>query len=177
LEYGGYKAVKIEVQDKTINIATPGLTLEELNFFFTPETSEVKIINIVEKEKKNYGLLIFYLFLILLFGFLAYFGMEQWYKRKYENYLFKDRNSLYNVMVFVTNEKNEGNSKEEIREKLKKAGWSAEQIRYILRKFHGEETGMKSLHLFDFFKKFKSIKSQKKAPMDEEIYEPQPSKL
>jgi hypothetical protein len=57
-----------------------------------------------------------------------------WYKHRYENFLFKNRNDLYNIVNFVKNAKNSGLSNSEIKEKLKKAGWTGEQIVYVLKK-------------------------------------------
>ena len=68
--------------------------------------------------------------------------MQEWYKRHYESYLFKDKNQVFNVISYMSNSSNQGISKTEIFKKLKTLGWSDEQLEYAWKKFKGERIGM-----------------------------------
>lgn len=76
---------------------------------------------------------ILFILLIAIAG-VGYGIMLWWYKHKYENHLFKNRNDLYNLVNFVKTSKNSGISNSDIKDKLKKSGWTGEQIAYVTRK-------------------------------------------
>ncbi len=99
-------------------------------------------IGFASKNSFKLMLFIFILVLLIIFGVVGYIVLQEWYKRKYESYLFKNRNDLYNLMIFITAEKKKGATDKEIYERLKKAGWSSEQIKYALKKHSGKRTGM-----------------------------------
>ncbi len=100
---------------------------------------------------------------LLLIGILIYIAMQEWYKKKYENYLFKNRNSLYNLVQYIHHAKTNGIEEKKIKSNLKKAGWSGEQIRYALRKYEGKRTGMIEIpNLFSRLKKPKEKSPEKK---------------
>ena len=83
-----------------------------------------------------FGLIIF---LLILIGTITYVMLQIWYRRKYENHLFKNRNNLYNIMTFIQNAKKKGMDKEAILRELKKAKWTREQIKYALNKYEGRK--------------------------------------
>ena len=130
-------------------------TSEEIEFsdlpvFISPAISKLDLTNIEvidggnEKTKKwlFFGLAI--VLLILIAGGV-YFALHNWYKKKYENYLFKDKNNLYNLINYIHVSEKKGMSKEEIIKNLKKAKWTNEQINYVMRKYSGKGTGMPGL--------------------------------
>mgnify|MGYP001561540546 CR=1 FL=1 len=89
---------------------------------------------------------------IFIIGLAGYIALQIWYQRKYENHLFKDRNSLYNVVQYINLAKDRGIEENKIRQNLKKAGWGGEQISYALKKYHGRGTGMWELqNIFKIF--------------------------
>ncbi len=91
-------------------------------------------------------------FIILLIAFLiAYIACQEWYKRRYEDYLFKDKNELFNLIHFMSNAEKQGLKREEVFDKLREKGWHSEQIIYAYRKFKGERTGMMEIPLFGLF--------------------------
>ncbi len=100
---------------------------------------------------------------LVLFSALIVWGILQlWYKRKYENYLFKNRNNLYNLMNFIESEKKKGVDENDIRKKLKKAGWNSEQLRYALRKYEGKTTGLPEIiSIGDILAEAKEMKEKK----------------
>jgi len=89
---------------------------------------------------------IFILFFLVLFGVGVYIILQEWYKKRYEKYLFKKKNDLYNLMIYITERRKKGLSNKELYSKLKKSGWGSEQVNYVLRKHSGKRTGM-----FDYF--------------------------
>ena len=91
---------------------------------------------------RPWGWAVFYIFLMLFLAFLSYIGLQEWYKRRYERYLFKNRNDLYNILNFVNNSLMGGMNNEEISKNLKKAGWNSEQISYAMKKVRGKKIGM-----------------------------------
>jgi len=67
---------------------------------------------------------------------------RRWYKNKYENHLFKDKNHLFNMAHFINNSKTKGMDKEEISRKLKQSKWSNAQVDYAMKKYSGKGPGM-----------------------------------
>ncbi len=81
-----------------------------------------------------------------LFGFLlfllAYTGLQVWYKKHYEAYLFKDGSQLYNLLMFVANAKAREMSEDRIAAELRAQGWSSERVSYVIKKSAGKSVGM-----------------------------------
>jgi hypothetical protein len=73
---------------------------------------------------------------------VIYIVLQRWYRKRYEDYLFKNKNDLYNLFNFIEMQRRKGASESDIHGKLKKAGWSSEQIKYSMRKHAGKRTGM-----------------------------------
>ena len=94
-------------------------------------------------------------------GFIVYLILQEWYKNKYENYLFKNRNNLYNLITYIENTKNKGLKSKEIMEKLKKAGWNSEQRTYAIKKHSGKRTGMFEISPKKILDKFGRKNNQK----------------
>jgi len=89
---------------------------------------------------------------IFVVGLAVYIALQIWYQRQYENHLFKDRNSLYNLVQYINQAKDRGIEEDKIRQNLKKAGWGGEQIIYAIKKYHGRRTGMWELqNIFKIF--------------------------
>jgi len=96
-----------------------------------------------EKKASKWTIFGFVLFFIALAGIIIYVVLQQWYKRKYENYLFGgNRNDLYNMVNYVNNALKKGLSNSQIERNLRKAGWKAEKIKYVMKKYAGRRTGM-----------------------------------
>ena len=84
---------------------------------------------------------------VLLVAIAVYAWLQAWYKKKYESYLFKNKNNFYNLINYFHNSKSKGWTDGEIVSKLKKAGWKSEQINYIMKKYAGKETGMAEISI------------------------------
>ena len=180
-EESGYLYIELEQDSQTISFTTTeGVNFVDVPVFISPELGKLKIVESIdvgeEEGNSKWVLFIFILLFLLVAGVAVYIILQEWYKRKYENYLFNKRNDLYNLMVYITEEKNKGSSENDIYSKLKKSGWSSEQVNYVLRKHAGKRTGMfeiislgkkaevqqnpKSEGKIPFVKKFSGIKSK-----------------
>ncbi len=82
---------------------------------------------------------------VLIIGVVLYVVVSSWYDKKYEQYLFPNRNNLYNLIIFINNSKRKGVNDEEIVKSLRKSKWSNEQIKYVMKKYAGKRTGMAKL--------------------------------
>jgi len=102
------------------------------------------------------GLLVLYIILHII--------LQEWYKKHYENYLFKNKNFLFNIMNYIHQEKVKGKNDGEIEKNLKKSGWNSEQIRYAVRKFYGKRTGMWEIPMDWLFNNFRRNKMPKYNP-------------
>jgi hypothetical protein len=143
----GYVYIDLnKISDKIIFSTTADVDFINVPAFVSPSLDNLSPIGVgdytnSEDEKKMskwmlFGLIIF---LIILFGIVAYIVIQTWYRRKYENYLFKNRNNLYNIMTYIQTSKKKGMDREEIMKNLKKADWTREQINYALRKYEGKK--------------------------------------
>ena len=148
---------------------TEDIDFENLPAFIAPPIDKLVVskITILSEESKKQRVIIFILSMVFLVvvGIIAYVIIYQWYKRKYENYLFKNRNDLYNIVTYVNNSKKRGLENKEITQNLKKTGWTSEQIKYVMRKYEGKRTGLIELpliHLINKAKKSNSYKKQEK---------------
>lgn len=147
VEESGY--FYININDLSENIAFS--TTENVNFidipaFISPSLDDLNITKAgnypsSDEDKKFSKWLLFTLIVILLIliAVVVYISIQIWYKRKYENYLFKNRNNLYNIMTYIQTSKKRGMGRDEIMANLKKANWTREQINYALRKYEGKK--------------------------------------
>jgi len=114
-----------------------------LPLFISPTIESLEVSNEEIVEYKNQWWILAILFaLVIIIAFIIYLILHKWYDKKYEHKLFPNRNNLYNLITYINNQKAKGASEEQIRESLRKAKWSAECIRYVMRKYLGKNTGM-----------------------------------
>lgn len=161
----GYSYIKLDgtETEKLITLSTTeDIDFSELPIFISPSLTDLQI------DVKNYGkfekksklnLFIWAILLIIIFGFIMYIIVQEWYKRKYENYLFKNRNNLFNIITYINKSKTKGMENSKIRSSLKKSGWNTEQINYAMKKYHGKRTGMLEIPIFKIFNIFKRKKN------------------
>jgi hypothetical protein len=97
-------------------------------------------------------------FLVLIF-LVAYIIVQEWYKRNYEEHLFKRHELLVSVMKFITNSRNAGKKDDETAKKLTDAGWNKEQIRFAFNKVDGKKTGfLVEIPILKFWEKMRMKK-------------------
>jgi len=104
---------------------------------------------------KPWGRMIIYIIIIVVIAFAVYIFLQEWYKRRYEKHLFKNKNDLFNLISFISNALNQGLERKEVISKLKKFKWSGEQISYAFKKVKGERTGMWEIPVFMWIEKKK----------------------
>lgn len=149
-EKDGYTYIDFSKADKKVVFATT----EELNFadapiFISPSLSvalageNIDVIDSDEESRVSKWVLFSLIIILLVIIFaVVYFFLHRWYEKKYENHLFSNRNNLYNLVVYINGAKKKGVSDSEIEKNLRKAKWSGEQIRYVMRKYAGKRTGL-----------------------------------
>lgn len=167
IEVEGYKYLQLDDGIQTIYFSTT----EDLNFltlpiFISPSLGEITIAQWSPYTEEG-GLKKWIIFTIVTIGvlfaaFVLYIVLQIWYKRKYESYLFKDRNNLYNLVNYVKSSRDKGVKNNDIEENLKKTGWSSEQVRYVMKKFENKNTGMPEIPIRKLLKeKEKKMKTEK----------------
>jgi len=141
---------------KNINFAVKGGS-EAPFMFISPEFSELSVggnTETPERGKSYWWIVLIYAALIIA-ALAAYIFLQEWYKKNYENSLFKDKSELYNLMAFIKNARQQGIAKKDMSERLKKSGWKGEQISYAENKLDGKRIGMWELPLLSYFQKKK----------------------
>lgn len=169
-EESGYIYIDVsEIGEKIFFTTSEDLNIDNLPIFISPSLDRISLggldENIIDSEAEKkvskwvlFSLII--LFLIIIFV-VVYFILHSWYDRKYEDYLFKDKNSLYNLVVYINNSKKKGVLKDKIESSLRKAKWSSEQIRYVMRKYAGKRTGLWAPGILKSSKQNKGLKHTK----------------
>ncbi len=140
----GFKFIKANNLQNIEIFTTEKIEFLDLPIFLSPDPEKVKIEEdtIISEEPGSLKILIIILLILVLFSVGLYFFLKRWYKLKYEKYLFPNRNDLYNIVTYISNLKLNNKTNEEIKVGLKKAGWSSEQITYVMKKYEGKNTGM-----------------------------------
>jgi hypothetical protein len=164
------------IADETtvIEFIHPGaITIDNLPVYISPDFSELELSVSVgacnndgkcgsgentkncKNDCKPWKFVIFLLFVVFFIGFIAYIILQEWYKRKYESHLFKNKNQLFNLINFISVSEGSGTSKDEIFNNLKNQGWKNEQLVYAWKKYKGKRTGMWEIPIFSVFEKRK----------------------
>ena len=184
----GFSYIRLNAEDaEKISFSTSeNVDFRNLPAFITPEVSKLPVTfdprlvcnydgKCDPNESSNCGdcnsiwPLIFIIILILLIAIVAYVIMQQWYKKGYQSHLFKNSNQFYNIMTYVNDSKSKGMFDPQIKQNLRKVGWSNEQIDYALNKYSGRSTGMKEIPVEGFFGGFMSKLKLKKSPQQQSI--------
>ena len=139
----GYVYINLKGEKSVSFSTTEDIDFTNLPVFISPAISRLTVIEEAPPEEKpRWNVFILIVFSLLVIGFVVYIIMQEWYRRRYENYLFKNKNDLYNMVNYVNNARKKGIDNRKIEENLKKAGWSSERIKYVMRKYSGRRTGM-----------------------------------
>ncbi len=157
-EEGSNIYMQINGGEKIIFATTENIEFAELPAFISPPLSKLSIQKgfIIDTEKiSKQTLIILVILLVTFIGFIIYLVMQQWYKKKYENYLFKSKNDLYNLVSYIQNMKKQGVDDGKVSAGLKKSGWNSEQVTYIIKKYYGKRTGMFEIPLSNIINLFR----------------------
>lgn len=166
--FSGEKTIKVFVNEPVDYFISPKLTDLVLEY----DIGKCNFNKICEKDLgedssncsdcKNYIRAIIWVLVVILLGLVVYTVLQEWYKRKYEAHLFKDRKQLYNLLMFISNARARGMSDDEIEKLLKSKKWSGEKIAYAMKKSKGQKVGMYELipieKVFAWFRKKKAEK-------------------
>lgn len=131
--------------ETTLNFYTTEFVgIEELPLTISPPLYQLMDQEIGPSDK---GISVWFFFillviLLLIVAVVIYVVLQKWYKRKYENYLFPNKNDLYNIVSYVQRSKRDKKNESETIKNLRKVGWSGEQIKYVMKKYKGRRTGM-----------------------------------
>ncbi len=124
-------------------------TTEEVDFvdlplFVSPDLTALSLASPPSPPEKDsrWWLYIIILLVILAIGAVGYILINKWYKNKYEMHLFKTKNNLFNILSYINNSKKNGMLDPEVRNRLRKSGWTGEQIDYAVKKYYGEKIFM-----------------------------------
>ena len=152
----GYVSVDISDMESISFYTTEDVDFKNIPAFISPGIDRLSIADVGssilgEKQPKWVILILVILFLGIV-AFIVYIILQEWYRKRYENYLFKNRNDLYNIVNYIHNSKKKGMHNKDIAENLRKAKWSSEQVRYVMRKYAGERTGMFEIPISQLFK-------------------------
>ncbi len=142
---GSYYSVPLTGTAQTVQFATAQSYLPiDLPVFIAPSLDQVSIPEQSPPVNEASRMMIFGLILggIVIVGIAAYILIGKWYQRKYESYLFKDRNDLYNIINYVHASKIKGLKEIEIERNLRKSKWTSEQISYVLKRYAGKKVGV-----------------------------------
>ncbi|MGD9275984.1 MAG: PKD domain-containing protein [Candidatus Pacearchaeota archaeon] len=173
-EESGFTYFLLEGEETVSFSTTEDVDFTNLPFFISPEIDELlsaKVTSVQEEETFSRWVLFgSILSLLILIGLIVYVVLQRWYKNRYETYLFKNRNNLYNLVVYIQNSRKKGVKDKDIYSKLRKAGWNSEQVNYAMKKHAGKRTGMFELPIGKVLDKLKKKgvldKKQNKNPFN-----------
>ncbi len=156
----GYYVIEMKGNSMVLGFSTTeSFAFSDLPLFISPNLDYLEISELPTKRGENFDWKWFWIIiiLVLLISLMLYIFLQEWYKRKYEGYLFKQRNDLYNLIVYVKKAKDKGINEGTIRKKLKEQKWNNEQINYVLKKYSGKRTGMVEIPVSKFIDKIKEL--------------------
>ncbi len=162
----GYAYILLAESEKTIEF----LTTEDFDFvtlplFISPPISSLSLITIegdADEIDWKWTFFVLIMILLILVGTFLYVTLQKWYKKKYEKYLFKSKNDLYNIMTYINRMKNKDMANRDIAHNLRISRWNSEQIKYAMRKYSKKRTGMFEIPVEKILKKLKAKSREKK---------------
>ena len=143
-EYNGYLYLNLKDVYNTVSFSTTSnINFLDVPVFISPSIDRLTPSKIGDYERwqkpKKWALFVLIVIILVLISAISYILLQIWYRKKYETYLFKTKNNLYNIMVYIQGAKRKGMSRDDIIKNLKKAGWTKEQVNYALQKYEGKK--------------------------------------
>ncbi|MCL5730128.1 MAG: PKD domain-containing protein [Candidatus Pacearchaeota archaeon] len=141
---GGYYYVTLGNTPQTVQFATTqSLSPVNLPIFVAPSLDQITLQQNAPTTSNNKTTILIIMFAsILVVGIIAYIAIGKWYQNRYESYLFKDRNDLYNIINYIHASKAKGMKDSDIARNLRKSKWSQEQISYVMKRYGGKGVGV-----------------------------------
>lgn len=131
---------------------TQSLDPTKLPIFFSPSLDSISIPG--EAAKTNWWVILAFIIIgIVVAGGIAYVILGKWYQKRYESYLFKNKNDLYNIVTYIHSAKVRGIKNNEIEKTLRSSSWTSEQISYVMKKYAGKGVGLPG-----FIKRMKDVR-------------------
>lgn len=166
-EESGYVYISLDDFPVTIKFSTTeDIDFVDLPAFVAPPVNSLSISEDIITDGDNgtskWTIFILIILFLALSGLITYIVLQQWYKKKYEDYLFRNRTDLYNMVTYVNNAKKRGLKREEIADNLRKSGWNSEKVRYVMKKYAGKRTGMFEIPVTNILEKIKKKDNSKK---------------
>ncbi|MCH8240381.1 MAG: hypothetical protein IIB62_10110, partial [Proteobacteria bacterium] len=116
-EESGYVRISISDSEKTIIFSTTeDVDFRNLPLFISPPINRLSISggSPPDEKERPIALLILIIILIIVAAVVLYVILQEWYRRKYEKYLFKNRNDYYNMITYINNSKGKGLTNDQI---------------------------------------------------------------
>jgi PKD repeat protein len=161
----GYNYIKLNNGNTEITFyATGDIDFSSLPMIISPALSKVTLGESVSEDKgtNKWAKFLIIVLIIVIVAAIIWVLLKIWYKKRYENYLFRNRNNLYNLVNYIKTSKEKGLSERDISAQLRKAGWNSEQVTYALKKYAGKETGMPEIQIGFKLKKNTDVNSGNK---------------
>jgi len=153
LNNSGYFYKTLSFPDTLIFSTANNVDFTNLPVFVSPGLNAFSVVPSDQGGMPKWVILVIVIVCLFVLGIGLYLFLHRWYKNKYENYLFKNKNELYNLVSYISNEEQKRTEKSEVISNLKKADWSSEQINYVMNKYMGKRTGMFDIPFGKFFRR------------------------
>jgi hypothetical protein len=122
IEQGDYLFIPLNQASNEIVFSTFGdLELSDIPIFISPKITELTVIEIYDdseeilfQQRNKKKMFLISSFIVVIIGGIAWFFIQNWYKKKYETHLFRDRNNLYNLINYIHDSKKAGVQEGEI---------------------------------------------------------------
>jgi len=148
----GISGVAVRYTGQPLEFYLEGSTqYQELGAHFAPA---LEVLGSYEEREsvqpKEYptGWVVFWLAMLVVFTGIVYIILQEWYKRHYESYLFRNPDDLYNILTFIDNSRASSMDDNAISKNLHESSWGGEQVNYAFKKIDGKRTGMFEIPLF-----------------------------
>jgi len=139
-------------------------SMYDLVLYSSPDLEKLEVVSEpkgrIGPPETRYGWAILGVISVLTFGLISYLIVLLWYRKHYENHLFKSKNNIYNIMQFIKNAENNGMKDGAIKTKLKEVGWTGEQISYSFKKYEGKP--IMPLDIISLFQKIRKKSGERK---------------
>lgn len=131
-------------QEQITFSTTQSVIPTQIPIMISPALSSITPEQEAASTKKTFNWILFggVLIAIIFFGIIIYVILGKWYEKRYENYLFKNKNDLYNVVTYIHSAKIRGVRDDEIERNLRRSRWSNEQVNYIMKRYVGKKVGL-----------------------------------